>query len=160
MVLQFGNIVVDIDAEKTASFYRTSKILTDDCSCTNCRNFVLGSELLSHDILDFFQNLGIDISKPVEMVAWDSEDNGNSIYYGGWYHICGQMISDTDCWLHDSENNSSSINENNVYSVTPNFSIGFTNSVSLKDKCFPEPIIQMEVFIHHFPWVLNEPHTF
>ncbi len=157
MIFQFDDILIDADVEETSAFYRTAGILTDDCSCENCRNFVSGAELLSRGISDLFLKLGIDILKPAEMAAPASEDNGRSVCYEGWYHICGRMISDTDCWSRDADSGSSFINEKNIYSVTDDFSVGFTNAVSLKEQGFPEPIIQMEVFIHHFPWVLNEP---
>lgn len=163
MFFRFGNIVVDIDIEKTTAFYQSFRKLTDDCSCAGCQNFVYGVDRLSHDILDFFLKLGIDILKPTEMTVLCSEDNGESIYYEGWYHICGRLISDSDCWSHKTDNKGAvyqSINAGNLFPITDNFSIGFTNTISLKVDDFPKPIVQMETFIHHFPWVLDTSNKF
>lgn len=163
MVIQLGNATIDIDIKKTIDFYQSSRILTDGCSCEGCLNFISGVKKLGSDILDLFSKLGIDILKPTEMVAWRAEDNGKSVYYGGFYHICGRMLSDTDCWSSNTDHKGeicSSINEINLLSVTDDFSIGFTNTINLKENDFPEPVIQMEIFIHHFPWVLNTPNKF
>ena len=54
MVFQFGNSVVDLDIEKTGDFYRSSRIITDVCSCEDCRNFVVGAEKLNGEISEFF----------------------------------------------------------------------------------------------------------
>ena len=158
MILQFGNIIIDADIDKTRSFYESSRILTDDCMCENCQNFVSGAEKLSPDILKFFQHLGIDILKPAEMVAWSPEDNGKSRFYGGWYHLCGRLMSDSECWKSETDNNGKireSLIENRFFSITDNFSIGFTNKIMLRKADFPDPVVQMEILVHHFPWVLN-----
>lgn len=163
MVFRFGNIVVDIDTEKTAAFYRSSSILAIDHSLEGYQNFISGAERLDSEILEFFQKLGIDILKPVEMKAWNFEDDGRSVYYNGWYHICGEMISDSDCWSFETDRKDEifqTINESNLFSITDNVSVGFTNSICLKIFDFPEPIIQMELFIHHFPWVLESTDLF
>lgn len=163
MIFELGNITLDIDIEKTKTYYESASLLTDDCSCDWCNNFAHGYKKLSNIILDFFIKLGVDISKPAEIIAFCSEDNGNSIYYGGFYHICGCMLTDTDCWATNFNFKGatcSSISESNCFSVTQDFSVGFTNSISLLEDDFPEPVIQMEIFIHNFPWVLDKPNKF
>lgn len=163
MIFRFGNTVIDADIEKTRTFYRSSRIITDDCSCEGCQNFVAGAKKLDREIMEFFQKLGIDVLKPAEIIAWCSEDNGKAVHYGGWYHICGQLISDTDCWTlkTDSKGSTSqSLDEEKFFSLTDNFSVGFTNTIGLKAKDFPEPVVQMEILIHHFPWVLDTANLF
>ena len=163
MIFRFGNAVVDIDIEKTGAFYQSSRIITDNCSCEGCQYFVAAAEKLDCEILEFFKKLGIDILKPAEIIAWCSEDNGQSVHYGGWYHICGQLISDMDCWSLETDSNGSthqSINESNFFSITDNFSVGFTSTIYLMDNDFPKPVVQMEILIHHFPWVLNTSNKF
>lgn len=163
MIFTFGNAAIDIDIEKTSAFYRSSRLITDNCSCDGCRNFLSGAPKLDREVLGFFQMLGIDIRKPAELIAWCSEDHGESVHYGGWYHICGQMISDTDCWTLQADQNGEthqSLNENNFFAITNHFSVGFTNTICLKDQAFPEPVVQMEILAHHFPWVLNAANPF
>ena len=161
MIIKLNNITLDVDIEKTKQFYAQAKVITDGCSCDGCRNFMLGTDKVKGEILDFFSNLGIDIQKPAEIMSLCAEDNGETIYYEGWYHICGKILTGNDCWTATvNDDNGTSVYkicDENLYHVSEEFAVGFSNNIALQDDDFPMPIIQMEIFFHHFPWVLNEP---
>lgn len=163
MVFKMGNSLLDINVEKTRQFYHNAKIITDDCGCDGCQNFVLGADRLHSDVMSFFSQIGIDIRKPAEIMVLCPEDNGQSIYYEGFYHICGKLLSESDCWKSriDWKGSASySICEENMYCVSENFSVGFSNHINLKEDDFPMPIIQMETFFRRFPWVLDKENKF
>lgn len=163
MIVEFGKLVLDIDVEKTMLYYEKAGELTEDCSCDGCCNYVSAAERLSPDTLVFFLQLGVAIRKPAELVTLCSEDDGRSVFYNGIYHICGRMLTDTDCWQPGTDYKGAdcaTIGEDNLYSVNEEFQAGFTNRISLKKSDFPEPVIQMETFLHHVPWVLGKSNPY
>ena len=153
MKIKLKNIILDVDVKKTVDYYKIIKLPTEYCSCDDCRNFVAGVNKLNHDVFIFFSKLGVYILKPIETVAWHSENDSLSVCYNGFYHICGRMLTDTDCWSHKKNKSDTPFSLKDIYSVSDNFSVGFTNEISLKEEDFTEHVIQMEVFIHNFPWV-------
>ena len=129
----FGNTIIETNTAKNADYYKNIPIISDECSCDKCQNFVNGVGRLAPEISDFFAEIGIDIKKPVFLSALYSEDNSHSICYWAFYDLCGSIIE----------------NCNDQYSLTWNCHVSFHNKSS--------DVIQAEVFFHHFPWVLDTP---
>ena len=129
----FGNTIIETSTAKNADYYKNIPIISDECSCDKCQNFVNGVGRLAPEISDFFAKIGIDIKKPESLSALYSEDNGRSICYWAFYELCGSIIKDS----------------NDQYSITWNCHVSFHKKSS--------DLIQAEVFFHHFPWTLDMP---
>lgn len=154
-VFTFGKYRLDIDVGRTRLFYNRAERITDGCSCDNCRNYELATEFFPSEVHEFFSEIGVDIKKAAEI--YTSDDNGKIVDYNGFYHICAQMLSDTNCWVpieKIKDNGLSAFDENNLYLITEGFSVGFTNECHLLEENFPLPVIQMEISFR-CPWVLE-----
>ena len=103
----------------------------------------------------FFNELGNDIRKAVEIMVWCSENNGQALYYGGFYHICGELLSGENFWKDSGE-----INMSEVYSITEGYRVGFSRQTALLEENFPNPVIQMEIDFHNVPWVLENENSY
>ncbi len=152
MILEFDHGKLDVDIEKTKQFYETAEEITAGCSCDGCRNFMMAVPLFPQPVKDFFHALGVDLRKAAEIIAWCSEDDGNAIFYGGFYHICGTMPGGADCWKDHGEMK--------LHSLADGYEVGFTNDNSLLEKNFPAPVVQMEIFFHKVPWLLEQKNTY
>lgn len=170
MIIKLNDITLDIDIEKTKKYYNHIRVITDGCSCDGCRNFFLGISKIEFEILNFFSNLGVDIQKPAEIMVCCKEDTGNAIFYEGFYHICGKILTGNDCWKSagncSDETSAYTICDENLYHVSKDLAVGFSNNIALFDKSafkeseFPMPVIQMEIFFHNFPWVLDKTNKY
>lgn len=129
----FRNTIIETTPAKNAEYYNNIPIISDECSCDKCHNFVNGVGKLVPEISDFFAKIGIDIKKPESLSALYSEDNGHSICYWAFYELYGSIIEDS----------------NDQYSITWNCHVSFHKKNS--------DVIQAEVFFHHFPWILGTP---
>ena len=151
MILEIGTYTLDIDIEKNKLFYKNAAQITDGCSCDGCCNYMIATEIFPKEVKDFFDNLGIDSKKAAEIITWCSENNAKSMFYGGFYHLCGELLSGNNCWKDSGE-----MNEDELYSIVEGYSVGFSSEVSLPEDNFPFPIIQMEINFHNVPWLLKK----
>ena len=156
-----GKIRLDIDPDKTRELCGSSPALTETCDCSACRNFAAAAPKADKTVLGFFEGLGLDITKPAEIYSYPSGDGGSTVNYEGFWHICGSMLSDTDCWKDELREDPSTrlqtINEASCFQVTPELRVGFTEHISLSPDGFPGPVLQMEAFFSRVPWVIGEP---
>ena len=81
-----------------------------------------------------------------------------TLFYAGFYHICGKLISGSSPWKEIDEM-SKSLDENALYKINKDFKIAFQEQVDLLEENFPLPVIQLEFFAN-IPWVLNEENTY
>lgn len=147
MIMEFGQYKVDIDVTKTNQFYENAKLVSENCSCDGCLNFESAAAALPQGVTEFFSNLGIDMKKAGECyVHWTNEDG--TLFYGGFYHVCGTLLKGTSAW------------ENNYwkkelsFAITPDFLISFQKDITLPEADFPLPAIELDIFAN-IPWVLN-----
>lgn len=154
MQLELGMYQLDLDTERTAGFYAERDSVSCPCSCANCRNFAKAIRLLPATVRAFFQQLGVDPAKPTE--TWGNyAPSGNTVHYGGFYHICGTILNDAEPWVPVDEGGFR-LNEQYLLTVEEGYRVFFSNEVHLLDPDFPKPVIQMEIeFI--LPWVLDDP---
>lgn len=163
MIFEVGTYRLDVDVEKNREFYKNAQQITDGCSCDGCRNYFMAAELMPQEVKAFFEMLRIDCKKAAEIIAWCSENNRKALYYGGFYHLCGTLLTGDDCWKENGENENNqiySIDNNRMYSIIDGYSVGFSNQTALVEKDFPTPVIQMEIDFHNVPWVLEEENTY
>ena len=155
MVFEIGACKLDIDVEKNKIFYKNAKKITDYCSCDGCNNYVMATEFFPNEVKDFFDKLGIDCKKPAEIWVWCSENDGKVLYYGGFYHLCGQLLQGEDFWKDNGMRN-----DEGVYHLVDGYSVGFSRKIELLEKDFPCPAIQMEIDFSKVPWVLKSRNSY
>ena len=153
MNIKFGNYLLDIDVEKTKKFYETAETITLGCDCLACCNYEKATNKFPTEVLNLFDKIGVDITKAAEIIAYASENDKKSISYGGFYHICGTLLSDTVLW-NTSDSAVLHLNENKMYEITDGYRIGFKSECDLLEDNLPLPAVQMEISFT-CPWVLE-----
>lgn len=154
----FGAFRVAIDVEKTRAFYRQAEYITSGCQCDGCCNYEKAVDFFPQKVKEFFDELGIDLKKAAEIIAYIGECEGKKINYGGFYHLCGTMLSDTEVWVPMEDAKLKSMSTD-MYKIIEGYEIGFTNGCSLVEEDFPRPILQMEISFH-CPWVLEKENPY
>lgn len=141
MIFDFSKFVIEVDLNKTKKFYDESNVSPYDCSCRKCRNYMLAIDDFPKEVFDFFEKLCIDVRKSSEVFVIGELENGK-FCYGGFYHLCGKIIS---CPAESGVR----------HSITDDFAIWFSDDISLLERNFPMPAIQMEI-IFCIPWKLDK----
>lgn len=150
MLFTFSSCVVDIDVEKTKLFYKNAEYVS--CECSGCRNFVKATNFLQEDVHSFFSSIGVDINKACELIPYYSKKD-EVLFYGGFYHICGRVLHGV------SRSQAKKENEIRWHRVSGEFLVSFNNDISLLEKFFPTPVIQMDIEAN-IPWVLKEKNSY
>ena len=150
MIFEFGDYTLDIDVEKTRAFYDAAP--TNDCDCDGCVNYRMAADSFPAEVKEFFEALGADPKKAAELMVWAAEDGGRSLWYGGFYHLCGKILSEKDC-KKPAENDLTHIESRAFFRIAGGYSAGFTNDADLLEDGFPAPAVQMETDFHRVPWV-------
>lgn len=161
MEFQFGPYTLDIDIQKTRSFYQKASALTAGCDCPGCRNFEKAAQSLPDEINRFFNALGIDGKKPAEVYVNMVKGTG-LVEYGGFYHLCGRVLSGESAWVTVECNKKARTavwDPSKTYAVSNNFHVSFREDCALVEDGFPEPVLQMELEAY-LPWVLEEPNPY
>lgn len=143
--------LIDHDAEATRRCY-ASRPTGAGCECAYCRNAEqLGEKVFPRDFLDVLKALGIDPTKPVELMHYCKESSG--VYStGGFFHFVGSIISGEDAFHWHNGTGSARFEDWNSA-----FQFGLTKQVHLVADVFDGlPLVQLE-FVARIPWVLNEP---
>jgi hypothetical protein len=147
--IKVGSWLIEIDVIKTKEFFQKYHLITEDCGCDYCSNYVLTCDSFPKDIMNTFNILGIDPRKEGEI--YECIDNEDGIHlYGGFYHIVGRIIDGPDLWKPSEETEEFSsphhIDHNHI-------EIGFSKKLTLVPDNFPKPVIQFE-FEMNVPWLL------
>ena len=153
MLFEFGNYILDIDVDKTREFYIHAQNITADCDCQGCRNYVKWAEELSAEPKYTLENMGVLLEKTPEVYVNCSNEDG-TLYYGGFYHVCGKIVRGKNPWMTITEN-SRTFDEGTFVSLADGFRVSFTEDIDLLEENFPTPAIQMEI-LANIPFVLSE----
>jgi len=163
MIFTFDKNIIDIDIEKTKEFYEYAKEITAKCTCDGCCNYIKAVDLFPKAVHDFFDAINVDIRKAAEIIPYCSEHNGKSILYGGFYHICGRLLFNSNVWIPTNEKQINDftyrMNQDVMYVIQEGYAIGFCDKYSLLEESFPMPAIQMEIEFHA-PWVLDKENDY
>lgn len=151
---QIGNWLIEFDREATEIAY-TNVTHGITCDCQPCQNYDKACSAFPVSVRNFFDELGIDISKPAELMNFTIENNVANM--GGWYHIVGNYLDGDDVWQPVAPKHSHQ-KTTVMFTITDGFQIGFTHMVALVEEGFPHPVIQMEINFY-VPWVLDEPYN-
>lgn len=157
MVLKFGEYEIDVDIQKTRSFYENAKFISEECSCDGCQNFEKAVDVLPQSVKVFFSDLGINMKKICECYV-NVVNEDESLLYGGFCHICGTLLSGNGAWV-KIDKNTAYWKKDSTFSVSQNFHISFQDNISLLEKDFPLPVIQLEISAN-IPWVLEKENPY
>ncbi|MCF8564606.1 hypothetical protein LLE49_07585 [Alicyclobacillus tolerans] len=148
--------VVRVDVEATKQYYRNLPDYSEACGCDQCKNFVLGFQMLPDPIRSFFTELGVDPRYNAGEL-YGMMYNGDGTYlYGGWCHIAGELVDGADCKIPVPERLGKGFTFHLVH-VNEDHSdlrVGFTRDLVLVRNDFPQPILQLEYNLS-VPWVLD-----
>ena len=153
MIFEFGHHKIDIDVEKTKAFYHNAENVTKHCNCPGCRNFEQAVAVINPNVISLFSAMGIDMKKAAEVYGIDSYKEG-MLYYGGFYHVCGQIVCGGYTY-NKIDDKTYELERESVIVIDENFEFGFTEEIDLLEDDFPEPVVQLE-FHATIPWVLDE----
>ena len=153
MLFELGNYILDIDVERTRAFYNQAQPITDGCDCQGCRNYAKwASELLAEPKYTL-ERMGVQLEKTPEVYVNCRNEDG-TLFYGGFYHLCGKIVRGKDIWKAIVEN-AETLDEDAFVSLGDDFQIAFTENIALLENDFPMPVIQMEISAN-IPFVLSE----
>lgn len=158
--MTFGNYTLEVEVAKTVEYYRTERKISEGCSCDGCQNYEKAIQFVDNEIKSIFKQLGIDKSKVAEIYVNYSENN--ILYYGGFYHICGKIISGISPWQLVSKTHqgqASVLIKDSMICIGEKFKFAFQEECSLLSDSFPRPCFQMEILIS-LPWMLNNPNSY
>ncbi|KGX91158.1 hypothetical protein N781_04980 [Pontibacillus halophilus JSM 076056 = DSM 19796] len=146
--IRVGSWTIEVDVHQTKEFYNAYHLITEDCPCDYCANYVVACETLSREIKELFQLLGIDPHKEGEVSEYMENEDGTHLY-DAFYHLVGRIVEEpNDSAPHKTEDEFSSLHEHEIH-------IAFSNDLALVPEGFPKPIIQLEIQLN-LPWLVNQ----
>ncbi len=162
MIFQFGNYKIDVDREKTRAYYKHFSYVSEGCSCSGCRNYEKAVDFLDHKIIDFFNCLGIDMKKIHEVCVYCANAD-DTLYYGGFYYLCGEVIEGVSGWKVIDATDDTTLayyDEDETFSVIEDFHVSFVQTTrQLLDDGVNRPTIILEISAD-IPWVLDEENDY
>ena len=157
MIFAFGTYKLDVDVEQTKEYYKLATPIHEACSCSGCRNYAEALSFLPQEITSFFVQLGIEIAKPVEVYVYCANAD-NTLFYGGWYHICATMTHGESPVVSTGQNQGY-FDETKTVPITDGFKVYVQKECALLDSKFPLPAVQLGIMAD-IPWVLAEKHEY
>ncbi|MDR0467858.1 MAG: hypothetical protein LBG67_03315 [Campylobacteraceae bacterium] len=150
-----GEWELEYDKSKTLEAYKKHKTSTEECACQSCKNYYHASKYFSAEIRAFFENMGVDVEKPIEVYDYSTYKNGK-VWYGGWYHIVGKIVKGKDIWVETHRADGDIVyHRGDMHKVADDLEVGFTLQIYLHNDNFPDNIFQMEINFW-VPWVLDD----
>lgn len=144
---------LEIDEDKTESFY----VDTDDGSCPECcafcRNYWHGIERAPAALLQFLRGLGINPKRAAHVTWMAKRDTGAQLYTAS-YLLSGTIAGMPGDRL---SVNGDGVQCTKFTGLCGNAYFHFCNELCLPEgvACCPEPALQLDVFCE-LPWVLDE----
>ena len=130
-----GGWLIEVNKEETAELYQKMTLLSEECFCTYCLNFVTAYTHFPPTVKEFFTQFGIDPRREGEVYHLD--DKEDTILYGGFIHFVGHLIeADPD---HPLE-------------IGPDFEASFNIRNDLLPKVWAGPAVQLEFSFQNVPW--------
>ena len=157
MKLTFPKFTLDIDIEKTKDYYATADIVSKSCACSGCRNYEKAIDILPNEVVSFFSQLGVEMKKIREAYVNCTNADG-TVFYGGFYHVCGQIVDGESAWVATSPTTKIWDGER-AYAITYDFRVSCHNDCALLDTNFPLPAVQIEIAAN-IPWILAEKNDY
>ena len=137
------------DREATREFYNGHHLITDDCDCLYCRNYLRAIPELPKELLALLDRFGIDPRKEAEVYQCMKNEDGRHLY-GASYHLVGELMVDEDYIASEDD----LYKRDGLYLLFKDYCIRFSSDVVLVPESFPRPVIQLE-FQVTIPWVVK-----
>jgi hypothetical protein len=151
MRLKVANWQVECDPVTTRAAYELLPAGVD-CSCDQCRNFnAAAGSTFPAAFVNLAGTLGIDPSKPAELLHWCREPSGLYLT-GGWFHFAGGIASGPD-----SHQNPDGTGTVDLVALAPGVEVGLTRHCALVPAAFSGLAVCQLEFQTHVPWVLTDP---
>jgi hypothetical protein len=149
--IKFRDWEFEVDKDLTEKTYlKTPKSGSDTCDCLDCKNYIEYREkVFPEDVIQLFDDLGVDYKKEVEVTHWDIS-NGICLI-AGWFHFKGSVLSGKNCYI-PSESGGFHIS---LTELSNNFSIGFGEGNALTFFENTSGLVQIE-FQTSIPWVIDD----
>jgi hypothetical protein len=148
--LQVANWHIECDPDATRTAYAPLSVGTD-CSCNQCRNFnAAAGNTFPPEFITLAASMGIDPSKPAELMHWCREPSGLYLT-GGWFHFVGRIVSGADA--HEHEDGTGVIR---YQLLAPGIEVGLSRHISLLPETFAGLAVSQLEFQTHVPWVLAD----
>jgi len=148
--LQVANWHIECDPDATRNAYEPLPIGTD-CSCDQCRNFIAAAgTTFPPEFTVLAASMGIDPSKPAELMHWCREPSGLYLT-GGWFHFVGHIVSGADS--HEHEDGTGVLMQQ---PLAPGIEVGVSRHISLLPETFSGLAVCQLEFETHVPWVLAD----
>jgi hypothetical protein len=127
----------------------------EECGCNTCLNFVVWRDkFYPQEVLELFEQLGIDYRKEIEVYHICRTEIGKH-FYGGWLHFIGDFKSGESSRVYTGADATTQFFRLDL-EQTDSFSIGFTENGGLYWSGFVgKQLIQVE-FEVEIPWMLKE----
>ena len=134
----FVDYRIQVDVERTRSYYDAHRELFDRCSCAYCRNFRAALPHLPQAAGEFLAPLGLPLELPAEVMEWCRESDGRH-WYTLQYHLAGALLKKGETPVQ----------------VAPEITAGFTEGSGPFLKSFPKLFFQLFLDLR-LPWLLDE----
>ena len=157
MIFEFGQYKLNIDVDKTRLFYERSRLVTAGCTCSGCHNYEQAVKNISSEVVEFFNDLGVDMRKVCEVYV-NCRNSDDTLLYGGFYHLCGTLLTGKTAWVPTSAS-TSHWQESQAFQIAPSFLVSFQTECDLLENEFPMPSLQMEISAN-IPWVLSKQNPY
>ncbi len=147
--VKYRNWEFEVDRELTQQTYESISFSgADNCVCNDCKNYVAyRDKVFLDEIMQLFDDLGIDYKKEVEITSFETLPNGLH-HIGGWFHFKGRVLTGKDYRVPlPSGGYTFDLTE-----ITDTFSIGFAVGNDLTHFADKSGLVQVE-FITDIPWV-------
>jgi len=151
-IVKFREWTFEVNKALTEQTYkRVACSGAETCRCNDCKNYVaFRDKVFPKEIIDLFDDLGIDYKKEVEITAYETLPNGFH-HIGGWFHFKGRVMGGKD--YHASL--PSGRHTFDLTAITDNFSIGFGKGSDLTFFEDKPDLVQVE-FETNIPWVIDK----
>ena len=124
----------------------------EQCGCDPCVNFAAARDrIYPPEALQLFEQLGISMSREVEVYHLARLDSGLHLY-GGWFHFVGSIASGPDAGKQISGEN----RPPDFVHLNEHFTLGFSTKIALARKPFVvHSLVQLD-FTAECPWVISK----
>jgi hypothetical protein len=146
--MQVGSWAIELDPEATREAYASLPSGTG-CTCDNCRNFdAAAGRTFPPEFLALAASMGIDPTKPAELIHWGLESEGLRLT-GGWFHFVGSIATGADA-------EEAGTGVMHYQPLAPGIDVEMSRQIGLLPATFQNlAVVQLE-FQTRVPWVLTD----
>ncbi len=123
---EIGEWIVGNDPEATREIYRAMPVCKYSISKGH-KKFVKLAPKFPKEVLDFFDDLGVDIKKPCSIE--EAKFNRKQKCYTGHYYMVGYYIEGQDIWVKLEDPGHERLDEDRMYPLIDGYKVGFTRDI-------------------------------